>query len=325
MTGAKRSDLRVDEMRVLILGSSGFLGSNLLFHMSREPNIKVFGASRNKRQRYKVERYTRRTLEDLIDRLEPTAVINCVGTVGHLKVESNPREAHLVNVELPESLANITQNRGIGFVHFSSDSVYSGKPEDAPFSEESPTQPFSHYGVQKLESESKVRARNPAAVVMRVNFYGWSRNGNSGMLDHFISHGISGSHPIGYADYFASSLYVGELSRVVVAAIGEKISGLFNVGSPEPYSKLAFGREVFKAIGLSADQVIAGNPSIWKAEGISSRNLAMSSNLIESTLGISLLPQLQGITLALKDAVSFLEFTDARQDPRFAFLRGLSQ
>jgi len=303
---------------ILIFGASGFLGSSLRFHMSTYPDLNVLGASRAQSREIRVVDYSPERLAKLLDTVQPDVVVNCVGTVGHDLVESNPSVAKESNVLLPEQLGKLTLERGLGLIHFSSDSVYGGNTDQAPFSEKSPAVPFSLYGHQKLESELRVMRANPSATVLRINFYGWSLSGTKGMLDHFVSHAVAGTKPVGYANYFASSLYVGELSRVVVEAIRKGVAGLFNVGSRDSISKLRFGQEVFARMGLDPKLVIEGNPSSWASKGVMSRDLSMSSDLIESTLGITLNSQLEGLSTAFDDLGPYLNFwkmtsTDNRQ------------
>ena len=308
--------MKIPEQPIVILGSSGFLGTGLNFHLSQDPDLDVISASRSGTATLS-RGYSRESIGRFLDEINPAAVINCVGVVGHEKVESNPTAAHQINVELPELLSALTREREIRFVHFSSDSVYSGIPEQAPFTESSTPSPFSRYGVQKLESEYRVLGANPQAVVLRINFFGWSLSGAVGLLDHFVSHALRGSQPIGYPSYFASSVYVGELAKVVLASARGRVSGIFNVGSPDSHSKWAFGREVFTQLGLDPAMVISSDPSIWASEGTKARDLSMSSRLIESTLGIELLPQLQGIRVAFEDCLAFLDFGLASSgDPR---------
>ena len=313
-------------LKVMLLGSSGLLGNGLAFHMSTDDSLSLASVSTSGGAPIQIESYSHSAVARVVDLLEPDIVINCVGVVGHEKVESDPVTADKVNVQFPKMLAQLTRQRGITLLHFSTDSVYSGSPEQAPFSESSPTQPFSLYGVQKLASEAAVLDENLRAVVMRINFFGWSQSGAKGMLDHFVSHAISGTQPVGFSDYFATSLYVGELSRAVVAASRADISGVFNVGSPDSQSKLKFGREVFSQLGLDAKRVIPGNPSIWGVEGVTSRDLSMSSELITSTLDIAFRTQLEGIELALNDAYEFLRFSrTSGQEIRLDALEGFGR
>jgi dTDP-4-dehydrorhamnose reductase len=222
-----------------------------------------------------------------------------------------------VNVNLPRLLASLTRREGIKFVHFSSDSVYSGNANEAPFAETSPTFPFSLYGTQKLRSEEAVIETNPAAVVARVNFFGWSPDGTAGILDHFVSHALRGSRPVGYPNYFVTSLYTGDLAEVVAAAVRNDTQGIFNIGSSDTLSKFSFGQEVFRSLGLDPDQIIAANPSAWESAEVSERNLSMSAAAIEAEIGIRLPTQVDGIHKAL-DGFKFFQSSLKldRKDPR---------
>lgn len=309
--------------RLLLLGASGFLGASLNFHLSRDPLLQVISLSRDPESENPISDYSHRALSEALERWTPDFVMNCVGLVGHGKVETSPDLARELNVFLPQLLAELSFEQKIRLIHFSSDAVYSGTPDLAPFSEDSPTAPFSLYGRQKLESETRVLDKNPLALVLRVNFFGWSRDLRSGLLDHFVSHAIKGSRPIGYRDYFASSLYVGELARTISSIVRSPLTGVFNVGSPDSLSKLEFGREVYLRMGLNPRQIIPGNPTIWAEEGVSSRDLSMSSHKIESSLSISLATQIESIQKALDDLHSFLDFCGtAGTDPRPAVLKG---
>ena len=307
---------------VLILGASGFLGGSPNFHFANDSRLQVTAGSRNLGGDGGFSDYSPDNLARLFDRAEPDYVINCAGVVGHDKVQSNPDAAQVANVEIPSTLADLTARQGIGFVHFSSDAVYSGQPDEAPFSEDSPAAPFSLYGHMKYQSECKVMDQNPNAAVLRVNFFGWSRAGKTGILDYFVARAFSGLQAVGYQNYRATSLYVGELARVCAEMMFAKESGVFNVGSPDSRSKLEFGREVFARIGADSELIVPGDPSIWELEGVSSRDLSMSSAKVEMTLGLSLLSQLEGVSEAVASASDFLRFHNVpRDDPRSLLAR----
>lgn len=307
--------------RVLILGASGFLGRSLEFFLARDPKLTLYGASRSQRfashlamPAYTESGITRVLVENSID-----VVINCIGAVGHEKVELDPSGSAFANIEIPGLLARITNSLGLRLIHFSSDAVYSGAKEEAPFTEASAPAPFSLYGEQKVQGELQILEKSRDSLILRVNFFGWSPGSSHGILDHFVTKAVRADNPIGYADYFASSLYVAEIARVVSTAIHSRVSGLYNLGSRDSLSKFAFGQEVFKALGLNPDRVEKGNPSVWGSLGITGRDLTMSSMLIESALGIKLPNQQEGIGAALDELQEILSFFDApTDDPRYA-------
>lgn len=295
---------------ILVLGASGFLGQSLVFSLNRGALLRCHGASRSPSPAtsHLIPSYDRETLEELIEALKPRTIINCVGMVGHQLVDLHPQVANEINVRLPALLAELTATRQIGLVHFSSDSVYSGNPDLAPFSEDDETLPFSLYGIQKLESERLVQLRNPRALILRVNFFGWSRGGQTGVLDHFLSHALSGTKPLGYSSYFVTSLYIGDLADIVERAITAELRGIYNVGSSDSQSKFDFGRAVLSNAGFDESSVVPAAPSIWAVEKVSTRDLSMISTRIEGLLEIQVPRQEQGIRRALSELRELLQF-----------------
>ena len=303
-------------MRVLVLGSSGFLGSNLLRHFASFDDFEVVGASRNMghKSHRSLRDYGEVALDRLFEEICPDAVINCVGVVGHNVAAENPQTARAINVLLPGILAKLTSQRGIRMVHFSSDSVYSGNPAHAPFSEARVPKPFSLYGSQKLESERLVQTIDPEALILRVNFFGWSITGDRGMLDHFVSHAMAGTRPIGYVSYFASSLDTRTVALAVKKAIEQAVSGIYNLGSSDRLSKYQFGQRVLSALAMDPALVTPGEPSSWVGLGLKERDLTMSSQSISELLGISLPTQEEGIQLLIRDLKPFLRYFSLDND-----------
>lgn len=291
----------------LILGASGFLGSNLA-HYLEEMGEKVTRASRTPitESQLRVSSYQSEEIERLIDLVQPSSILNCVGVVGHKSVEENPVVAHSANVDLPERLAQITSARGVKFVHFSSDAVYSGAPEEAPFSENSAPAPFSAYGKQKAESESRVLSENPESLVLRVNFFGWSMDGKIGMLDYFVSRGASGRPAIGYSNYSVSSLHTKDLARILSLSLRTGIQGTYNAGSSDSLTKLEFGRHVYQVMGANQELLTPGNPSFWELDGIRARNLSMSSARLERVLSVRIPGQVEGIWDSFSELPGYL-------------------
>ena len=295
---------------ILVLGASGFLGQSLVFSLNRGTILRCHGASRSPSPAtsHIIPSYERETIEELIESLNPRTIINCVGMVGHQLVDLHPQAANEINVRLPALLGELTAKRQIGLIHFSSDSVYSGDPDLAPFSEDDEPLPFSLYGLQKLESERVVQAHNPRALVLRVNFFGWSREGQTGVLDHFLSHALRGTKPLGYSRYFVTSLYIGDLADIVERAITAELRGVYNLGSADSQSKFDFGRAVLSNAGFDESSVVPATPSIWAVEKVSTRDLSMISTRIERSLEIQVPRQEQGINRALSELREHLQF-----------------
>lgn len=306
-------------MRICVVGASGFLGHNLLKYFREIPTVSANGVSRKPSPLVttQVRDYSRETLENLVSEAGPDLIINCAGLVGHKQVADNPEEAAYVNVDLPAMLASLSQKSGAHFIQFSSDSVYSGVPAESPFNEESATAPFSLYGLQKLECEQAVLGQNADATILRVNFFGWSLNGRTGILDHFVRKLLSGENPIGYENYVVSSIYSGDLGPLISRISTLRLSGIFNAGASDSMSKHAFGVLVAKSLGLDSTRIIPGTPSLWEELGVENRDLSMSVSKLEEGTGITAPPTEESLRHAFNDLRKFLEASGVSDsDPR---------
>jgi dTDP-4-dehydrorhamnose reductase len=103
----------------------------------------------------------------LLDRHAPVAVINAAAYTAVDKAESEADAAFALNRDAPGALARACAERGLPFVHFSTDYVFDGaKPE--PYVEDDPIHPQSVYGQSKAEGEAAVQAAGGRAVILRT-------------------------------------------------------------------------------------------------------------------------------------------------------------
>lgn len=304
----------MSKRRVLILGASGFLGTSLSLELTRYDELEIVSPRDHAlfRGRFKDFQYSdSEAVGRLLADVRPAIVINCVGIVGHQVVENSPELAEDLNVRFPVYLGNLCRDLGVHLIHFSTDSVYSSIRGEAPFAESSPTEPFSTYGWTKLRAERLLTAVLESVTILRVNFFGWSRDGNRGMLDHFVSAGLEGRTTVGFGRYTASSIYVGDLARVVAFIVFNESRGIFNVGSSDSISKFQFGLNVAETFGWQKDRVVDRDPSEWLKLGVDARDLSMNSSLIQMETGIALPSQSEGIRRALSELGEFLDFAGA--------------
>ncbi|HEY8153276.1 MAG TPA: dTDP-4-dehydrorhamnose reductase [Myxococcota bacterium] len=106
----------------------------------------------------------------------PLVVVNAAAFTHVDRCEREPAAAWRANVEGPERLAEICQERGYRLVHVSTDYVFAGDGT-RPYREDDPPAPRSEYGRSKLEGERRVLARCPSALVVRTSWvFGRGRN-----------------------------------------------------------------------------------------------------------------------------------------------------
>lgn len=97
------------------------------------------------------------------------AVINAAAYTAVDRAESEADLAHLVNAAAPAAMARATAEKGVPFLHVSTDYVFDGSG-DLPWSESDPTGPLGVYGATKLAGEQGIAAAGGAWAVMRTSW-----------------------------------------------------------------------------------------------------------------------------------------------------------
>ena len=227
--------------KVLILGSTGLLGSTILKYFSIKSNFKCFGTIRkssdkkklkyiNKVKLYKVDFDKSRSLRKVFSMIKPNLVINCIGVVKQVLNNNMNSEIIRVNSFLPHYLSElVNENNEIRFIHFSTDCVFSGLK--GRYLESDVTDAKDIYGVSKMLGE--VDKSN--TLTLRTSIIGQELKTNYSLLNWFLS---QKKQIKGYKNAIFSGLTAPEIAHVIHNYVipNKKIRGIYHL-SGKPISK----------------------------------------------------------------------------------------
>lgn len=150
-------------MKICLTGASGQLGSEWV---ARHPEIQAFGTDH-------VDLTQPNTFESLLGRGVPDVVINCAAYTKVDRAEEESELAHRVNAAGVGELARWCKAHGIRLVHYSTDYVFEGAPEDQDrwpkgYPEDAPIAPLSVYGRSKALGEKEFRESGCDGLILRV-------------------------------------------------------------------------------------------------------------------------------------------------------------
>ena len=198
---AARSGIRVKGVRLLVTGSSGFLGSQVAEHLAREPDLEVQGFDLRRSESGAVV-----TIQgDLCDRaavehaVRGVDVIVHFGGIGDVDVATaDPPLAARSNVEGTTNVAMAAIEAGARVIYASSWEVY-GEPILQPIDEDHPCAPVNFYGATKLAGEQMLHAASvvaslPVLVLRFGTAYGPGMRPNT-LFRRFIARGLA-SEPL---------------------------------------------------------------------------------------------------------------------------------
>lgn len=206
-------------MRVLVLGASGMLGSAAFRGLAATPGIEVFATARAEAVRAHFDSKMQPNLLTQIDVLEtdallevlgrvrPDIVLNCVGLVKQLGRAKDPLIALPLNSLLPHRLARAAALTGARLVHVSTDCVFRGTIGN--YTETMIADTDELYGRSKLLGEVDY----PHAITLRTSMIGRELGTRNGLVEWFL-----GTHsPVrGFTRAIFSGLPTDELVRVIV-------------------------------------------------------------------------------------------------------------
>ncbi len=158
-------------MRILITGSNGMLGSDLVKVLSPyEVSGLGRGPSRHDQISYLETDITNRSaVLKAVSSLKPAIVIHAAADTDVDGCEQNPRQAFSVNVEGTKHVAEAADSCGAVLIFISSDYVFDGTKTE-PYEEDDHPNPISVYGRSKYEAEEFLKAHSRSVWVIRSSW-----------------------------------------------------------------------------------------------------------------------------------------------------------
>lgn len=239
--------------RVLVLGATGMFGHALLRYLARQPELAVFGSARSTSSVQLLPEHVRDlvvpnvdvesagALAALIDRTEPTVIVNCVGLVKQLSGASDPLLALPLNALFPHRLARLAEGAGARVVHISTDCVFLGSK--GMYVEGDPCDADDLYGRSKFLGELDY----PHTITLRTSMIGHELAGSHGLVEWFLK---QESEVRGFGKAIFSGLPTVEFARVIHERVlaHPKLRGVFHVAA-EPIDKLSLLRLIAARYG----------------------------------------------------------------------------
>lgn len=163
-------------------------------------------------------------LSEVLNRIRPDVVVNCIGLVKQFAEAGDPLLALPINAMLPHRLARLCSLLGARLIHISTDCVFNGRR--GAYRESDISDADDLYGKSKFIGEVDY----PHAVTLRTSIIGHELSSRHGLIEWFLA---QEGRVNGYTRVRFSGLPTVELSRVVRDFVLPKDSlrGVYHVAS----------------------------------------------------------------------------------------------
>lgn len=250
--------------KVLVLGSTGMLGHQVVLRLTQNPDFEVFDLSfRNKFREATIvcDVTDFKKLGQLIEDIRPDIIVNCIGILIKGSNE-NPKNSILINAYLPHFLTGECDKIGAKVIHISTDCVFSGKKggyHDSDFRDADDV-----YGRGKALGE----INSEKHLTLRTSIIGPELKKNGEGLFHWFM--MQSGKINGFSEAYWGGVTTLQLVKSIEAAINKNLSGLLHVSNGEKISKF----ELLELI-----------KKIWKKDDVKIQK--MESKVVDKSLQVS--------------------------------------
>ena len=245
--------------RLLIIGSSGFLGQ----HLARKAGA-AFDVFEGDLERPAVERgvsidiTSAASVNAAFAEAQPAAVTLLAAVSDIDDCERRPEVAEAVNVCGAAHVAAACHRTGARLLFTSSAAVFDGTRDG--YSEADPVTPVSVYGRTKARAEQLIREELPGAAILRMALVIGFAQGNdtNAMLNKFAAK-LSAGEPVALPDFeFRNPIDAETLADAMVEVLTRPdASGVFHLGATECISRFDLGVRLAARMGFSTQLVRA--------------------------------------------------------------------
>ncbi|MBT0810636.1 NAD-dependent epimerase/dehydratase family protein [Litoribacter ruber] len=223
---------------VLITGSSGFVGKNLVKYFQLDKGFDITEVNRS--PAFPNPNYF--TFSEFFsdNNHQFNHYIHLAGKAHDVHNASSPEEYFEVNLKLTKKVFDkfLQDSQAETFIYISSVKAVRDSIETA-LTEEIEPNPLSAYGLSKLKAEQYILENCPSdrkAIILRpCMIHGPENKGNLNLLYSFISRGIP--YPLGAFSNFRSFLSIENLCFIIMQVIAKPIAtGIYHISDDIPLS-----------------------------------------------------------------------------------------
>lgn len=252
-------------MKVLITGSAGLIGSNVVaaanergwdvvatYHRT-DPSVDV--------ETHQLDIRDADSATSLFVSVDPDAVIHCAAMTDVDDCESDPELAFEVNGTALADLAEAAVGVDSQFIHVSTDYVFNGD-SNSPYLESDEPNPIQVYGETKLAGERAVQRIHPNPTIPRLSFvYGINQSNHElkGFPAWLRQKLLSEEQVPLFTDQRITPTRAGYAAEAILELLTSQVTGIVHVASRSCITPYEFGRKIADEIGISTDFLVEGS------------------------------------------------------------------
>ncbi|MFI6377242.1 SDR family oxidoreductase [Streptomyces sp. NPDC050546] len=246
-------------MRMLIIGGSGFLGTELL----RQAQVRGWEADATFHSRPSAAQAGAWHQLDVRDPAQVEALLVTVAPRAVINMTSGGAD-WAITADGSIHIAMATAKLGIRLVHVSSDAVFSGIGK-ARYDETCTPDPITPYGAAKAAAETAVRLLCPDGIVVRTSLI----IGDGGSHHERVVHELAANQREGalFTDDIRCPVHVADLAAGLWKLAASNEAGVFHLAGTDALSRYSLGVLIARRDGIAPSLLPAGRRADTRLPG----------------------------------------------------------
>lgn len=290
MTGAKTT---------VIVGATGFLGEALSYRYQGESRILTSRTTAplntdSESDVWTLDLLSEKSVAGFCERLQslpqPINIIYAAADHHPDKVEKNPSQAKVVNIDSLSKIVEAVSKLEAEIVYVSSDTVFGGSKGNVAFTETDATSPLNEYGRQKALAE-KLVLRHGNKVARCSFMFGYSRAAKLHFCDNLLASLEKGESVEMMSDSYRSPLSFDQVADFIFQ-IQRKFfgmpAGVIHIASSMPLTKYEVALQLARSHSLDSRLVVPirfEDQTFFNAPR--AKSIVLDTHKLESMLSLS--------------------------------------
>lgn len=251
------------KIKILITGSNGLLGQNLLeLFLKDTEKYQVVGFSKGENRSgrtdfdyHEIDITNKQLLAEKTKQIRPDFIINTAAMTNVDACENDKESCYDLNVNVVKNLTTICAEIKAHLIHISTDFIFDGKKGN--YTEEDIPNPLSYYGETKLLSEEWLQKSSIDFTILRtILVYGLVNDMSRSNIVLWVKESLESKKQITIVDdQFRTPTYVEDLALACKISIDKKATGIFNISSNQLLSIYEIAQEIATTFQLDRDLI----------------------------------------------------------------------
>ena len=235
-------------MRILVTGSKGQLGSEIVALQAQETNHQWFNFDRDE-----LDITDKNAVEQFVVNNKIDGIINCAAYTNVDKAEEDVALCYKVNRDAPQYLAQAIEKVGGFIIHISTDYVFDGT-NNIPYTEQDKPNPVTIYGKSKIEGEQYVCESCKQHIIIRTAWV-YSSYGKN-FVKTMIKLGKEKPTLGVIFDQIGSPTYARDLAKAIITIVNQGIiPGIYNFSNEGVISWYDFTKNIHQLANITSCKV----------------------------------------------------------------------